>query len=378
MTDGQQFFATDKDIHDLLSSAKQRITENVLHDLARDRGLFYSSKESRDTLVERISLLGHDYKDVVGIIDRRESARRGEKTTSVTLDVPLTIDELKEVIAAYRADMPKEDVTSYQRSTTEFVMNLTYDEYDYSKTRLIQRQQREATVEFLQKNGKTFLRIPATDKARAVVDKLKEKIAAKKKQEVPSEEIELTVLNDADERNAFFMMLIQSLPDFNLMTVSRLRVASSIAAQIDDEDGIDLEHEAAVEAEMLSVVQNIALNGQNLMASPIYQDLKARGYYITAVSWRSKQAMDPYTVVQFDAGFEDRQQGKRFRYAVHGALRFQHGAYTKTLRPVEPTEKDMLFSMIEDTARKVLKDLVANKSDKQNKAEKKKIKKAAS
>jgi len=234
MTEHQQYFATDKDIHDLLYSAKQRITETVLHELARDRGLFYSARETRETLVDRLSLLGHDYQDVIGIIERRESSRRGERTTSVTLDVSLTGDELKEVIAEYRQETPKEGVTSFQKSTNEFILNVTYDEYDYSKTRLIQRQQHDATIEFLQRDGKTFVRIPATEKARVIVDSLKEKIASKKKQEVISEEIELSALTEAEDRTAFFMQLICSLPDFNLMTVSRLRVASSTAFQKDD------------------------------------------------------------------------------------------------------------------------------------------------
>lgn len=251
-------------------------------------------------------------------------------------------------------------------------MSITYDEYDYSKTRLIQRQQRDATIEFLQKDGKTFVRIPATEKARAVVDSIREKISSTKKQEVPSEEIELTALTEAGDRTAFFMQLIQSLANFNLITVSRLRVASSTASQVDEDDGIDIEDDAAeASEEMLSVVRNIALNGENLMASPIYQDLKVRGYYITSVTWRAKQAMDPYTIVQFEAGFEDRQQGKRFRYGVHGALRFQHGAYTKTLRPVEAGEKDLLLGMLEDTARKVLSILLSKSAEEAKKAKRK-------
>src|SRR6218665_3292489 len=119
MSDRQQLFATDKDIHDLLYSAKQRITQQVLHELARDRGLFYSAREDRGSLVDRLSLLVFEYKEVVGIIDRRESARRGEKTTSIIFDVPLTAEELKEVVAAYRTEKPHEVVNGFQRSTTE-------------------------------------------------------------------------------------------------------------------------------------------------------------------------------------------------------------------------------------------------------------------
>jgi len=50
---GQLYFATNKEIHDLLYSAKQKVTEGTLHELLRDRGIFCSPQESRDALVNR-------------------------------------------------------------------------------------------------------------------------------------------------------------------------------------------------------------------------------------------------------------------------------------------------------------------------------------
>lgn len=51
-----QFFATDKDIFDLLASAKQKLTENVLREIARERGIFYSPNDSREALADALSL----------------------------------------------------------------------------------------------------------------------------------------------------------------------------------------------------------------------------------------------------------------------------------------------------------------------------------
>jgi hypothetical protein len=42
-----QYCATDKEIHDALMSAKQKIGEKVLLELAKDRGIFYSAKDTR-------------------------------------------------------------------------------------------------------------------------------------------------------------------------------------------------------------------------------------------------------------------------------------------------------------------------------------------
>jgi hypothetical protein len=356
---GQLYYATNREIRDLLLSGKQRITENVLQELLRDRGILCSPDEPRDALVERLSMLTHDYSDVCGLLERREAQRRGEKTSTIAIDIPLTPEELKEIINEYQKAQTGEKVTHYKKSPDEFVMNVTYFDPDYSRTRLLQWQELHATIEFVKKADRTELRLPATDKARAIVDDIKARVEAKQKKPVQLEEIELTNLSAPEDRTTFFTKLISSLPHFPLENVSRLRVAHSKST--DQGEDLDMDDEEVEEAaeKMLGIVENVALSGENLVASEMYQELKAKGFYITSVTWRARQDVDPYAKVEFDAGFEDRQAAKRFRYSVHGALRFKNGKYTKNLRPVEDAEKATFLGMIEQTARSVLAALVA-------------------
>lgn len=353
---GQLYFATNKEIHDLLLSARQKVTESVLHELLRDRGIICSPQESREALSQYLSLLPHDYADVCGVLERRESSRRGEKTATVTLNIALTTEELKDVVEGYQQAEVHEAVRSHKRSESEFVMNVTYSEFDYSKTRLLQRQDRDAVIEFVQVDGRTDVRIPATDRARSIVDKLKERIEAKKLVQLQVDEIELTGLATPEERTTFFTKLISSLPNFPLETVSRLRVAHSTVEP--DENDIDIEEVSDAEEKMLGVVKNVALSGDNLVASEMYQDLKEKGFFITSITWRAKQKVAPFSIVEFDAGFEDGQAGKKFRYSIHGELRFNNGKYTKNIRPVEDSSKSELLAMIERTARTVLAELL--------------------
>lgn len=355
----QQYCATDKEVYDLLMSGKQRLTESVLHELAHDRGIFYSTKTTRDSIVDRLSLLTHDYYDIVGIIQRREHSRRSEKTTAVTLDVELTIEEIKEAVQAYQSEArSNEKVTSHQRGSNGFVMNLEYDEIDYSRTRLIQRQRRDAGIEFDSKNGKTTVRMPATEKAKSVVANLKGKIEGIKKTEIPAEEIELTGLTKAEDRTSFFTSIISGISGYSLVTVTNLKVASGIREQYSD--SVDLEEDEEDESakqEMLAIVHSVAINGENLVASQEYQQLRQRGFFITSITWRSKQIQDPYTMIQFDVGFENAHEGKGFRYAIRCAQRLKNGEYAKNFRPVDDNDKAILFELIENTARNVLSDL---------------------
>jgi len=360
---GQLYYATNKEIHDLLFSAKQKVTEGVLHELLRDRGIFCSPQDTRERLIDQLSMLPHDYADVCGILERRETSKRGEKTATVTLDISLTADELKEVVADYQKVEVREEVRSYKKSESEFVMNVEYSDFDYSKTRLLQRIDHEAAIQFAQVGGRTQIRIPATDKARSIVDKLKVAIEAKKMKPLKLEEIELTGLTSAEDRTTFFTKLITSLPDFQLDTVSRLRVAHAEAEAESDEVDLDEGDVGDAEEKMLGVVENVALSGDNLVASEMYQDLKSKGFFITSITWRARQSVSPYAIIECDAGFEDRQAGRKFRYSIHGALRFKNGSYTKNIRPVEEGEKAELLEKIERTARAVLASLLAKDTD---------------
>lgn len=355
---GQLYFATNKEIHDLLFSAKQKVTEAVLTELLRDRGIFCSPAESREALVQYLSLLPHDYADVCGILERREASKRGEKTTTISLNIALSAEELKEIVSDYQKAEVQEVVRAYRKSESEFFMNVTYSEFDYSKTRLLQRQDRDAELIFTNVGGRTEIRLPATDRARAMVDKLRDRIEAHKKAAVQLEEIELTGLTSPEARTTFFTRLISSLSDFPLMSVSRLRVAHSTSEQQDDDLDIDSDEVDEAEEKMLGVVENVALSGENLVASDMYQELKSKGFFITSITWRAKQNVYPYAIIECDAGFEDRQGGKKFRYSIHGALKFKSGVYTKNIRPVSEQDRSILLALIEKTARAVLDQLL--------------------
>ena len=42
------YCATDKEIYDLLIASKQSITEGILLSIARERGIFYAPRETRE------------------------------------------------------------------------------------------------------------------------------------------------------------------------------------------------------------------------------------------------------------------------------------------------------------------------------------------
>lgn len=354
--------ANDNDIYDLLISGKQRLTESVLREFARDRGIFCSPKDDREDLADYLSVLPHGFHDVVVIVQKRDPGHRREKTTFVRLNTAMPLEELKAAAAEYEAAVRGKEGVVYRATANDgFVVNVVYDEFNRSKTRLLQRDRHEADIEFIVQDGQTVVRLPATDKAKKIVEALKESVERRRKETIDEERIELTGLTTPELRSKFFTRLISTLPKFRLRNVMSLKVSSHFSEDGEEDEALDLENDedAVAGAEMFAaVVHSMHLSGQNLVQSQEYKDLTARGFYITAITWRSESEGNPPDIIQFDAGFQDRKRGIGFKYAIQGAFRAHNGSHRKTIVPINNTEKAKLLALLELTARQVLSDLL--------------------
>lgn len=354
--------ANDNDIYDLLISGKQRLTATVLRELARDRGIFYSPEDSREELADLLSILPHDFHDIAGIVQKREPPNRREKTTFTRFNSQLSVEELKDAVAAYAETVGiNESVTHRPRGGTGYSINLVYEEFNHTRTRLLQRERHEAGIDFIVENGQTVVRLPATEKAKRVVAAIKETVERKRNEKITEDTIELTGLTTPALRSRFFTRLISALPKYKLKNVMNLKVSSFQSKGNSEDQNLDLEEDledGAAKEMFAAVVHSMALSGQNLVQSQEYKELTSRGFFITAITWRSEHERDPNDIIQFDAGFEDRRSGTGFRYQVQGAFRAHKGTHRRSIVHVTNVEKTMLFSLLENTARDVLAGLL--------------------
>ncbi|WP_394680158.1 hypothetical protein [uncultured Comamonas sp.] len=359
-----QLYATDKDIHDLLASAKQRLTETVLRELASERGVFYSLHDTRDDLVESISTLPHTYYEVTDLISRRETSRRNEKTTFIVLEGEVPLNDIRAVVSEYQIEVGKsEKVDSHNKGASAVVMNLEYDEIDYSRTRLIQRTRQDATFSFAHEAGQTIIRFPASDKAKRVVENLTGRIESNRRAPLIRNAIALDPEFTADERTTFFTRIMSEMAGHKLNGVTNLKIAPSKPQSDADEPAeLDEDERAEVERTMLVVVRSMGMSGENLIAAPEYQALKKRGFFITSVTWKGLQISPPYDKNHLHAEFQDGENGKDFRLAIKGVYRFQEGGHIKSSRPVTDLERELLTKLIEKTAQDVLSDMRSNRA----------------
>ncbi|MES3008906.1 MAG: hypothetical protein V4751_14165 [Pseudomonadota bacterium] len=353
------YCATDKEIHDALMSAKQKINESILLELARDRGIFYSVREPREDLIKKISLLPHDFHDLNLLLEQREHAGRSEKITSVTLDAALTVEEIKDVVRAYTEDSPDDErVTHYGKGANQVVVNVKYSDVNYGKTRLVQRTAKEAGIEFHVESDKTIIRMPANLRVKGIFEKLKDRIDSNKKTEINAVRIEIGEFKSPALRTEFFTTLISTLQGFRPEDVTSIKIEKLPKDLQSDE--LDLEDDQSTEEareEALSFVKNVALRGSTLLASEEYQSFVRKGFFITSIIWRSKLVDFPNPIIEFEAAFEEPDIGAGFKYYVRGCYNVVDKHYTKTIRPIDKDAMEKYLTLIEETAAATIAEL---------------------
>jgi hypothetical protein len=356
---GPLYCVTDKELYDVLMSSRQHFNCGALLDLARGRGILLSAADSRTDLADRLSVMIFGCEDVQSIQAVFETAGRGEKTTSFRLNAAITPEDIRKVAEEYRESVGEgEKVVTHGIGSDGYAVDLEYTEIDFSKTRLRQRQTREAHIEFRIENDHTIVTLPATEKARNAALALRERLHISKRADIGLEEVDFSGITDPKSRTTFFTRLISSLPGFTLEDVMRVnadRGDKDHAGDL-DEDGEEEAYEEASE-QMLGIVKAMAFQGQSLLTSPQYQAMHAQGFFITSITWSAKRNVSPYQIVEFEAGFEEPVTGTGFRYNVRGWKTQRSGEYTKNPKAVPPEEKKKFLSAIERVAIDVFRDI---------------------
>lgn len=315
------YCATDHEIYSSLRSAPQHFNVNHLREMGLQRGIIYSKDDDREFLIDQLSTQNFSYDQMRAIQGHFEYRGRGEKTTVIRINHAFSVKEIQQATEAYRETLRfGEKVFTHADGKSAYDVELQYVETDFSMTSLRQRQKREAVIHFEIEDNTTVVTFPSNARALDAVDRLRSTLTSSQEVIPEIEQIELSGLPNAGSRTKFFVDLISGLEHFDLSSVVRVRVEQAnkddktlLAEEIDEEDDHPEEEE-----EMLSLVRAVALNGENLLQSRVYQDLRRRGYFITKIRWKAKLTASPFSLVEFDAGFDDLELGGRFRFSVLG------------------------------------------------------------
>ena len=349
------YCVTDKEVFDALASSPQSFSPSTLRGLGKARGIFYSPRTDRQTLCGDISSLGFGFDEIAGIQGEFEKTSRSEKKTFKYLKAEISLQEFRSIAAQYKAEAEEEGekVSFNNVGTTDFSMNLKYDEVDLSRTRLRQRQHREAALDFKVRNGETVLIYPSNEKVTLVIETLIERARAAKQSPIQVEEVDLSFIKDYDLRTKFFQELMKSVPGFALQDVTQVQVDRKHQDETENADEADdtEDEKKAVEEEIKGIVKDIALRGTSLHTSDEYRRLREQGYFLTSLQWSARRKNSPFEIVQFDAGFDDPFAGVGYRYGVRTwKLALESGMYAKSWATIPAEDKVKLSSLLQQAS----------------------------
>jgi hypothetical protein len=320
--------------------------------MGRRRGILYSLADEREFLIDQCSTQTFSYAQMREIQEYFEYRGKGEKSTVIRLGHAFTVEEMKTAAEQLRVSLTSgEKVFTRADGTKEYDVDVQYVETDFSLVRLRQRQRRDANIHFEIQGDSTVITYPSNQRAKSFVSDLKARLVATTTVVPEVEEILLAKLPTAISRTRFFVDIITGMAEFSLFDVVKVRVekADQDDASLLEDEAEDSQDAASVEdVQMLGVVRAVGLNGENLLQSRVYQDLRRRGYFLTSVRWKAKHNVSPYPLVEFDASFEELDLGGRFRFSVLGWFhQRQAGTYNRSISTLPEDKKKAYLDAVD-------------------------------
>lgn len=341
------FSINDSEIFDAYMSAPSHFSISALLEEGRNRSILYSRRDDQTSLARKLSRQVYGFRELQPIETYFSQVAKSDKTQALTIDLPITQAELKEVADELAgAPHPGDEVNAYLDGSN-VILNTLYVETDYTKNRFRQRITRQATVKLEVGPTSTVVTLPATTKGRAIVAAITEKIEARRKQEVVVQEIDLSSVHDANARSAFFTALASEFPNSSLANVSMVKLQAIQSPDSDVKDDSDMDDELLSDSgvqttreAVAGVLNSVTLRGQELFGTRIFQQLRNRQFYITSLTWHSRLIESGNPIVEFTAEFEQPTDCRIFRYAANTwRVRRDTGEYNQSFSSTPPARR---------------------------------------
>jgi len=338
-----RIYFTEKDIYDALMSSKRKMSMSLLTELARDRGILISSDDTREDIIKYLSSLVYDYYDLKVLIDHITPAHKKEKAKVTQVNGKIDGTTLKSVTKEINDNNVTIQTTIDSKDQNTTILQIEYDEIDFSKTRLRQKVRKESTIEVTVKDGLTTISKPSNDKTDEIMKKILDGIEKKTATPLIEKKINLFELKHED-KIGYFTKLINAIEDCKLKDV--------VKVSVNHEDKPEAEDDA------VQVITNASFKGKGLLSTQEYQNLKKEGYYITSIIWTSDEIKKNGDIIEFEASISSSKDCEELSFAAKGAYRFiDKDRYTTGRRPLKTEEIKKYTSYLEEASFKIFDEI---------------------
>jgi len=344
------YFASDKVIFDSIN--QRAVNVELIRELLQERGIFVSSKTSKDELAKYFSRLTADYFDHKSIAAKLGRVAKKERFTSFDIEDPLEKDDVLDAIKEVKKALDErgEPLNIDASNPDKIVIDIAYEHIDYTKAELRQVQPRDATIEFIKDaDGRFSVRNTHNSFTDAVVEKICKNLGDAKGKPLARSSVNLQSHPEPSKRTQFFEFLIKNVSAHELVTVTEAfcyKPPKNKRALDEDDD------EDEKELEDSPLVERVGLRGRAVTKSLVIGDLYKDGYYIVKVIWhvKPKVSLDS-DIYELEAQFSEPGDCTGFSYQTKRVLIFEDGKVTDKTRQPKMAEEASLSELIEKASK---------------------------
>jgi|GEM_PF-6016251 len=293
-----------------LMSAKRQLTEDKLRRFALNRGLFFSPHETREAICEELSLLQYSFKEYEELGSLAQSASRRKRSTQAQIQSSQNIGDidLQNSLKAISDSAEEGVVINFKMSNNGGAeVTVKHQEIDWAKTPLHAKKEvvSEYQIDPIE-GGNIAVRGPSINYSNVFIGKLSDNLPGTSK----VREMTLAGLPDDDSRAIFFRQLFIECESVNYKITSVVSVKvihSSKLELIAATGGGEEKEENPFVSSQAAQLLDAALNGQNILETNEYKNLKSNGFLIYDIRFHA--AVDTGDIVDFKMGFRADEQG---------------------------------------------------------------------
>lgn len=354
-------YFNDKDIADVLSNP--RFGDRALFKLAQSTGIVFNPKEPRSFLIGYLSRMPFDWRRLKEVAKQLERPEKEERRSVTRLQRDLTHDEIEAAINKVKVGRSaNREEFKVEKVGNRFIVRGKYIEIDHSRTKALQREEREYVIEIDPTSTQPSIQYTHTPKAREFVTELVNQLKPEPNAEIEVP-IDLGAIKDPVMRTEFFLKLRKLMPGFRNLDVQDIKVDRRFEEPAEpDSNGADAEDgDEQSQEETKAMVKSAAFQGHSLLTTELYQKMLDMGYYVYRMQWSSLETESSGRVMEFDAGFENPIQANSFHYDVKKvSLNEQDKTAGLTQLEVTNRERDRIRRIIVDAAYKALEEIRAS------------------
>lgn len=353
-------YFNDKDIADVLSNP--RFNDRALLKLAQGSGIVFNPDEHKSALVSYLSRMPFDWRRLQEVAKHLERPEKEERRGATRLDRKVTSDEMEKAIEAVKISRAgKREEFKVDKVGDHFVVRAKFIEIDHSKSKALQREEKEYTIEIDPKSAQPRIQFTHSPKAREFVADLIKQLKPAPDSEIESP-IDLGAIKDPALRTEFFLKLRRLMPGFRQIDVQDIKVDRRVEVPVesttgdDNDESEDTDEQAQEEAK--AMVKTAAFTGHSLLSSELYQKMREMGYYVYRMQWSSIETDSSGRLMEFEAGFENPILANSFHYDVKRVVPNEQDK-TAGLTQLEVTnrERDRVRRLLVEAAYQALEEI---------------------